>query len=236
MEAWRWMRRVGFSTIGGLLIVGLTLSPSAARAAQPMQDVRATVDGIQTIIIDARQQPDARKKQRAARLKQIVSRRFDFSEMAKRALGAYWDKRSQRERNEYVKVFTDVVETLYLDRIETYAGEHTVYLRESRDGDYAEVATKALAVKGDDLAVNYKVKRARGGDWKIYDLVIDNVSIVNNYRAQFARILNGGSFDQLLGKLRDARENQIIARKSRPDPTLLSALLLAQASSASRPR
>jgi phospholipid transport system substrate-binding protein len=156
--------------------------------------------------------------------------------MAKRALGPYWDKRSQRERNEYVKVFTEVIETLYLERMERYAGEHTVYLRESRDGDYAEVATKALAVKGDDLAVNYKVKRARGGDWKIYDLVIDNVSIVNNYRAQFARILNSGSFDQLLAKLRDARENQIIARKSRPDRTVLSALLLAQASSASRPR
>jgi phospholipid transport system substrate-binding protein len=195
-----------------------------------MQDVRATVDGIQTIIIDAHQQPGA------ARLKQLVSRRFDFLDMAKRALGPYWDKRSQRERNEYVKVFTEVIETLYLERMERYAGEHTVYLRESRDGDYAEVATKALAVKGDDLAVNYKVKRARGGDWKIYDLVIDNVSIVNNYRAQFARILNSGSFDQLLAKLRDARENQIIARKSRPDRTVLSALLLAQASSASRPR
>ena len=236
MAGWRRIRSIGFSTIGGLLIVGVTLSPSDARAAQPMQDVRATVDGIQTIIIDAHQQPDARKKQGAARLKQLVSRRFDFLDMAKRALGPYWDKRSQRERNEYVKVFTEVIETLYLERMERYAGEHTVYLRESRDGDYAEVATKALAVKGDDLAVNYKVKRARGGDWKIYDLVIDNVSIVNNYRAQFARILNSGSFDQLLAKLRDARENQIIARKSRPDRTVLSALLLAQASSASRPR
>lgn len=230
------MRHVSILTSGSVLIVCLCFSSSAASAAQPMQDVRSTVEGIQTIMLDARQQPDAKKKQRVAQLKQIVSRRFDFADMAKRALGPYWEKRSQRERSEYVRLFTDVVETFYLDRMETYASEHTVYLRESRDGDYAEVATKALAVKGADLAVNYKLKRARGGDWKIYDLVIDNVSVVNNYRAQFARVLNGGSFDQLLVKLRDAREHQIIARKSRPDPTLLSALLLAQASSGNRPR
>jgi phospholipid transport system substrate-binding protein len=213
------------------------LSSPAAWAAQPMQDVRSTVDGIQTIILDARQLPDAKKRQRAAQLNQIVSRRFDFSDMAKRALGPYWEKRSQRERNEYVRLFTDIVETFYLDRMETYAGEHTVYLREHRDGDYAEVATKALAVKGDDLTVNYKLKRARGADWKVYDLVIENVSVVNNYRAQFTRVLSGGTFDELLTRLRTARENQILARRSRPDPTLLSALLLAQASSSSsRPR
>lgn len=234
------MRHGALPTIGSLLVVCLAVclavSSSTASAAQPMQDVRSTVEGIQTIMLDARQQPDAKKQQRAAQLKQIVSRRFDFSEMAKRALGPYWDKRSEGEQHEYVRLFTDVVEAFYLDRMETDAGEHTVYLRESRDGDYAEVATKALALKGDDLALNYKLKRSRGGDWKIYDLAIDNVSVVNNYRAQFARILNGGSFDQLLAKLRDTRENQIVARKSRPDATLLSALLLAQASSGSRPR
>jgi len=231
------MRRVSVSTIGTALGVCLAFASPAASAGQPMQDVRSTVDAIQTTMLDARQLPDAKKKKRAAQLKQIVSRRFDFPEMAKRALGPYWEKRGARERNDYVKLFTDVVETFYLDRMETYAGEHTVYLRESRDGEYAEVATKSLAVKGDDLAVNYKLIRARGGDWKIYDLVIDNVSVVNNYRAQFSRILTGGSFDQLLAKLRDARQNQILARKSRPDPTLLSALLLAQASSSgSRPR
>jgi len=200
-----------------------------------MQQVRATVEEIQTIVLESRQQLDSKKNQQTARVKRLLARRFDFSEMARRALGPEWQKRSARERSEFVKVFTDIVEASYLDRIERYAGEHTVYLRENRDGDYAEVASKALAVKGDDLPINYRLKHAGGGDWKVYDLVIDNVSIVNNYRAQFSRLLSGGSFNSLLAQLRAAREHQLQAKKSHPDPTLLSAWLLAQATS-NRPR
>jgi phospholipid transport system substrate-binding protein len=228
------MGHKSIGTVGVFFAIYLCL-PSLALCAGPTQDVRSTVEGLQTIMLDARQLPETKKKLRLAQLKQIVGRRFDFTEMAKRALGPNWERRSQRERGEYVKLFAGVVETSYLDRMETYAGEHTVYVRENRDADYAEVATKALAVKGDDLAINYKLRRARSGDWKVYDLIIDNVSTVNNYRAQFARILNGGSFDQLLDKLREARDRQIQAKKSRPDSTLLSAWLLAQASG-NRPR
>jgi phospholipid transport system substrate-binding protein len=217
-----------------LIAVFCLLSPGLSWGGPPMQQVRSTVEGIQTVMLDARQQPDAKKKQRVAQIRHLIARRFDFTEMAKRALGPEWQRRSQRERGEYVKLFTDLVETSYLDRMETYAGEHVVYLRENRDADYAEVATKALAVKDEDLAINYKLKRA-GSEWKIYDLIIDNVSVVNNYRAQFTRILNETSFDRLLSKLRESRQNQMQAKKSRPDTTLLSAWILAQASP-NRPR
>lgn len=217
-----------------LLAVFWLLLPGLSWGGPPLQQVRSTVEGIQTIMLDARQQPDTKKKQRVAQIKQLVGRRFDFTEMAKRALGPEWQRHSQRERGEYVKLFTDIIETSYLDRMESYAGENVVYLRENRDADYAEVATKALAVKGEDLGINYKLKRA-GSEWKIYDLIIDNVSVVNNYRAQFTRILNDASFHQLLGKLRESRDHQIQAKRTRPDTTLLSAWILAQASS-NRPR
>jgi phospholipid transport system substrate-binding protein len=195
--------------------------------------VRSTLERLQTELL-TRQESEAKKKNRAAAIKQLIARRFDFSEMAKRALGPHWERRSSRERSEYVKLFTDVAADGYLDQIEPFAGERILYLRESRDGDYAEVATKALGLKGDELDITYKL-RSRGGEWKVYDLVVENVSVVNNYRAQFARIMNSGSFDDLLAKLRDAHANQMLARRTRPDPTLVSAWLLAQAAP-NRPR
>lgn len=226
------MRRKAIGAAGALL--AFFLVQDFLWAGPPTQQVRSTVEGVYTELLNSRQESEAKKKKHAAAIKQAIARRFDFAEMAKRALGPYWERRNARERNDYVRIFTDVAADAYVDQIEPFARETILYLRESRDGDFAEVNTKALGIKGDELDVNYKL-RSRGGEWKVYDLVIENVSVVNNYRAQFARIMNRGSFDDLLARLRDAHANQMIARKSRPDATLVSAWLLAQASP-NRPR
>lgn len=207
-------------------------SPGASGA--PSRQVRATVEGIQNIMQDPRLQNDARKKERRARLKQLIVRRFDFADMARRALGPNWQGRTAKERADFVKVFGDLLEDAYLDQIELYGADSFAYLRESRDGDFAEVNTKAMGIRGDELAIDYKL-RARGGDWKVYDLVVENVSVVNNYRSQFNRILNGESFGALLKKLRATRSTQVQARMTRPDSTVFSYWLLAQAAP-NRPR
>src|ERR1043166_2978395 len=209
------MRR---KTIGaaGVLLAGFFLVQDLLWAGPPTQQVRSTVENVYTALLNSRLESESKKKKHAAAVKQAIAPRFDFGEMAKRALGPYWERRSARERGEYVKIFTDVAADAYVDQIEQFAGERILYLRESRDGDFAEVNTKALGIK-------------------VYDLVVDNVSVVNNYRAQFARIMNRGSFDDLLTKLRDAHANQMLARRTRPDPTLVSAWLLAQAAP-NRPR
>ncbi len=219
--------------VAGALLAGFFLLQDFLWAGAPTQQVRTTVEGIQAALQNPRQ--ESGKKKHAASIKQLIGRRFDFSEMAKRALGPYWGSRSARERTAYIKLFADVVGDSYIDQIEPFAGERLVYLRETRDGDFAEVATKALGIRGDELAIDYRLMRTHGGEWKIYDLVVDKVSVVNNYRAQFARIMSQGSFDDLLAKLREAHTNQIFARKSRPDSTLVSAWLLAQAAP-NRPR
>ncbi|HEX9444658.1 MAG TPA: ABC transporter substrate-binding protein, partial [Candidatus Binatia bacterium] len=159
---------------------------------------------------------------------------FDFAEMAQRSLGPHWQARTFRERSDFVKVFSGLLADAYLDQIEFYAGDRFAYLRESRDGEFAEVDTKVMGVKGDELAINYKL-RARSGDWKVYDLVIENVSVVHNYRSQFNRVLSGASFGDLLKKLRETRTHQLQAKNTRPDSTVLSYLLLAQAAP-NRPR
>jgi phospholipid transport system substrate-binding protein len=199
-----------------------------------MEEIRATLDQVQAIQRDPRFKSEAGKKERQNRLRRTLGRRFDYAEMAKRSLGSHWQGRTKQERTEFVKLFTDLMEASYLDQIDPYLGEKFIYLREIRDGDFSEIATKVVPAKGDEIAVHYKMRYGKGG-WRIYDVVVENVSVVNNYRSQFNRVLNGASFQDLLEKLRETRVNQLQAKRSRPDSTIVSYWLLAQAAQ-QRPR
>ena len=222
--------------LAGLAVffVAFLSAPVYPSAGVATQQVRSTVEKIQGILRDSRARSDAQKKSRRAQLSQAIARRFDFADMAQRALGQHWQARAAGERAYFVKVFSGLLEDAYLDQIEPYAGDRFVYLRESRDGEFAEVDTKALGIQGDELSVGYRL-RARGGEWKVYDLVIENVSVVNNYRSQFNRVLSGAPFSDLLKKLRDTRNRQLQAKKTRPDSTVLAYWALAQAAP-NRPR
>jgi phospholipid transport system substrate-binding protein len=212
----------------------LLLTPALSNAGPATEQLRGTVEKVQVILQDARLKPETQKKQRRVQLRQVMSQRFDFGDMAKRSLGTHWQGRTPAQQAKFVKLYTDLLEDAYLDQIEPNVSERFIYLRETRDGEFAEVATKVIPVKGDELAINYRL-RSTNGNWKIYDLVIENVSVVNNYRSQFNRILNGASFDELLERMRETRTNQVQAKKLRPDSTIVSASLLA-AASPSRPR
>ncbi|HEY2986952.1 MAG TPA: ABC transporter substrate-binding protein [Candidatus Binatia bacterium] len=209
----------------------LLLTPVLSNAGPATEQLRGTVEKVQGILQDARLKPETQKKQRRVQLRQVMSQRFDFGDMAKRSLGIHWPGRTPAQQAKFVKLYTDLLEDAYLDQIEPNVSERFVYLRETRDRDFAEVVTKVIPVKGEELAINYRL-RSTNGNWKIYDLVIENVSVVNNYRSQFNRILNGSSFDELLERLRETRMNQVQAKKSRPDSTIVSAWLLAAASPA----
>jgi phospholipid transport system substrate-binding protein len=212
----------------------LILAPAVWSAGSATDDIRSTHEKIHSLLQDPQPKSEARKKDRQAQLRQTLARRFDFSEMAKRSLGSHWQGRTKQERAEFVKLFTDLVETSYLDQIDPYLGEKFIYLREIQDGDFSEVAAKIVPAKGDEIAVYYKLRSGKDG-WRIYDVVVANVSVVNNYRSQFNRVLNGMPFDDFLKRLRDTRTKQVQARQTRPDSTIVSYWLLAQASPA-RPR
>src|SRR5574341_2209046 len=121
--------------------------------------------------------------------------------MAKRSLGPHWQRQNGEEQLQFVRLFTELLEKSYSDQIESYDGEKILYGRENVAQDQAEVDTKIVTKKGEQISVNYKL-RAAGGDWKVYDVVIENISLVNNFRSQFSRILATSSFDELLRKLR----------------------------------
>lgn len=174
--------------------------PRVAAAGAPTEQTRATVDRVLGILKTPELQGDSKQQQRRQQLRQAILPRFDFAEMAKRALGARWNERSAQEQQEFVRLFTDLLEKSYLDKIENFNGEKILYTREQQDSDYAEVSTKVVTKKGEEMSINYKLHPA-GGEWKVYDVVIEDISLVNNYRSQFNRILANASFDELLRKL-----------------------------------
>jgi phospholipid transport system substrate-binding protein len=184
-----------------LLTTGLlTLSPAALRAGVPTDQVRETADRVLSVLQDSRLKSPDKQQERRAQIRQIIANRFDFAEMAKRSLGSNWQKVSNDERREFVELFTELLEKSYADQIESYNGEKIVYGRENVSQDQAEVNSKIVTKKGEEVAVNYKL-RSEGGDWKVYDVIIADISIVNNFRSQFNRILANASFAELLKKL-----------------------------------
>jgi phospholipid transport system substrate-binding protein len=132
-----------------------------------------------------------------------VSRRpFDFDEISRRALSRHWTARSPEEQVEFVRLFTDLLERSYIGRIESYAGEKIVYVNELVDGSYATVRSKVLAARRTaDTPVDYRLHLVQGR-WKVYDILIDNVSFVATYRSEFARILQREPYAELVERLR----------------------------------
>jgi len=185
--------------------------PGQLLAGLPTDQVRQTADKVLLILQDPRLKSPDMREERNHQLRQVISARFDFQAMAQSSLGPHWQRRGTEERRDFVQLFTDLLERTYADQIAAYNGEKVVYGRETQDRDFAEVDTKILTKTGDEFSVNYKL-RSSDRDWKVYDVVIENISLVNNYRSQFHRVLAKSSFDDLLRKM---REKQFAAPQSK---------------------
>jgi phospholipid transport system substrate-binding protein len=121
--------------------------------------------------------------------------------MGKRSLGAHWRRRTSEEQKQFIESFSELVEASYVDAIESYDGEKVVIGGDKQDKEFAEVNTKILTKKGEEFAIGYRLHQS-GGAWKVYDVVLENVSLVNNYRSQFNRVIAKSSYDELLSKLK----------------------------------
>ena len=187
------------STVG--LSILLLVQPVWVAAGVPGDQVRQTTDKLLAILKDPQLKGESKKNERRDKLKEVIYQRFDFTEMAKRSLGSEWPRRSPEEQKEFVKLFTDLLERAYLDQLESYSGEKIQYLKEREDDNYAQVETKIIDKKGQEFSVNYRLHN-RNGDWKVYDVVIEDISLVNNYRAQFKRALATASYEELVNRMK----------------------------------
>jgi phospholipid transport system substrate-binding protein len=189
----------------GLLFLVLALGSRNAVAGLPTDQIKSTVEKALVVLNDPRLKPPAKLKERRDQLRQILFARFDFTEMAKRALGSNWRRRTPQEQEEFVRLFTDVLERTYAEIIESYTDEKIVYVNERIDGTYADVGSKILTSKGEEYSINYKAHLI-SNEWKVYDVVAENISLVNNYRSQFNRVIANGSYEELVRRLRDKAE------------------------------
>ena len=173
-----------------------------ALAGEPLELVKSAGERVIAILKDPKWKAPDRKKERVERLKEIINPIFDYEEMARRTLGAHWRRRTAAEQQEFVKLFRAFLETVYSEKVDLYEGERAVFGRETIDEDYAEVESKVTNGKGEESPVFYRLKRT-DGKWKVYDAVVENISIVNNYRSQFDRVLTKSSFEELKKLLRE---------------------------------
>ena len=198
----RW-RRIG-AVIGfqALLIVPLLLGYGArnAEAGGATEAMKGTIDEVLRILGDKDLKQPAKAEQRRQMLEKVVGDRFDYAEMSRRALGAPWANLSDGEKQEFVGLFQTLLVNSYADKVESYSGEGVQYINERTEKDYAEVRTKVLTGKT-EIPLDYRLLN-KSSVWRVYDVVVDGVSLVNNYRGQFTKILRNGTFAELLDQLR----------------------------------
>jgi phospholipid transport system substrate-binding protein len=172
-----------------------------AVAGAPTDQLRARVDRVLAVLEDPALKQEARAADRRAAIRAIANELFDFRELSQRTLARHWQGRTQAERDEFVELFADLLERSYIGKIETYSGgERVQYLGESPDGDLVTVRTRIVTKAGTEIPIDYRMHRA-GDRWLVYDVVIEGVSLVANYRTQFNRIIQQSSFKDLLAKL-----------------------------------
>lgn len=185
-----------------LLTAALSVVARTAAAGVPTEQIKTTVEKALVVLKDPQLKTPAKMSERRDQLKQILFARFDFTEMARRALGANWRRRTPQEQEEFVRLFTEVLERAYAGIIESYSDEKILYTNERIDGSFADVGSKIVTSKGEEYSINYKAHLV-SNEWKVYDVVAENISLVNNYRSQFTRVIAHESYDELVRRLKN---------------------------------
>lgn len=175
---------------------------SQGQAGTPTEQIRATTDKILEILKDPALEGPEKEAERRRRVREAVDECFDWEEISRRALGRHWRKRSESERREFIDLFGDLVERTYMDRVANYSGERVEFLGENIEGNYGVVSVRILTLKNEDISLEYRVRK-KGNDWFVYDVTVEGVSLVNNYRVQFNSIIMKSSYEDLRRRLRE---------------------------------
>ena len=202
--------RAVFACVVGL---GLLLGPwlaAPARAGAPLDQLKAQIDRVLKVLEDPDMKKDGRAKDRRTAVRKIADDIFDFGETAKRSLGRHWTSRTSGERDEFVRLFSDLLERSYISKIELYGGEKIAYLGDQLDGDQALVRTRIVTKGGAEVPVEYRMLK-KGDRWLVYDVVIEGVSLVANYRTQFNKIIQTSSYAELVKKMKVKQDEFIEA-------------------------
>jgi phospholipid transport system substrate-binding protein len=200
--------RIHARVIWTLIFLFTLCSVDGAWAGPPTDQLREGVDRVGKILKDPELAADTRADERRVAIGTAVDKIFDFSETAKRSLGQYWAQRTPAEREEFVRLFTDLFKRTYVSKVDQFNSEMT-YRGETVEGDHAVVRTTLLLAKGGEISLDYLMHHP-GNRWQVYDLNIDGISFVANYRAQFNKIIRTSSYEALVTKLK-SRQAEFLA-------------------------
>ena len=193
-----------------LVMVALTAglvagSIAPARAGAPTDQVREYTDAVVRILEDPALKAEDRKPERRAAVRKIAAEVFDVQETARRALGPHWQQRTPQQREEFVQLFAELLEQTYISKIDFFGGERLRFTEEKVDGENAIVRAKVVTRQATEVPVEARLLR-KGDRWLVYDILIENISLVGNYRAQFDRIIRTQGYDELVKRLRTRGE------------------------------
>ncbi|HEV8456886.1 MAG TPA: ABC transporter substrate-binding protein [Methylomirabilota bacterium] len=184
------------------LAVALALLTARDAAAGPPTDqLRGSIDLVLKTLTDPELKKEANTARRRATIRSIANEIFDFAEISQRSLGRHWQARTPAEREEFARIFGDLLENAYISKIESYSGEKIQYLGDATDGDQATVKTRIVTKQGTEIPVDYRML-LKDDRWRAYDVNIEGVSLVANYRTQFNAIIQRTGYPDLVAKLR----------------------------------
>lgn len=201
-----------------LLTLMLTVgSVQAAGAGPPTDQMKQYTEHVIRVLEDPALKAPERRHERRAAVRRIAAEVFDVTETAKRALGPHWRGRTPEEQQEFVALFADLLERTYIAQIDLFGGERLRFVGEVVDGDQATVRARVVTKRGVEVPVDARLIRT-GDRWLIYDVIIESLSLVGNYRVQFDRIIRTTSFAELMRRLR-SRSEFLDEKVTRPRPS-----------------
>ena len=198
-----------------VLSLGLWSVP-AAWAGPPTDQLRDGIERIFKILGDPDLRGDEKASQRKTAVTRVAGEIFDFTEMSKRTLGRHWDQRTPAERQDFARLFTELIQRSYFSRIDEHGSEKTVFRGETVDGQHAVVRTTLLLTHGSQMPLDYSMQNT-SDRWRVYDLSIDGISLVANYRAQFNRIIRTSSYVDLVTRL-TSNQTEFATPSASPGP------------------
>jgi len=185
----------------GVAVVAALLVGRAAFAGPPTDQLRTHIDRVVKALEESALKGDDKALERRRLVRGIANDIFDWAETARRALARHWQTLTDGQREEFVKLFGDLLERAYISKIELYGGEKIAYSSERVDADLATVSTKIMTKNGTEVPVDYRLFK-RGDRWMIYDVSVEGISLVSNYRTQFNKIIQTNGFNGLVEKMR----------------------------------
>lgn len=182
------------------LCIILLLTFQAQSAETPLAIVKNSIGEILDILASEEYRNEENRQPLREKIFSIANDRFFWEEIAKRSLGRKWKDQTREDQEKFVSLFTKLLKDNYIGKLESYSQQQVIYEEEIFKGQYAEVRTKIVQEKGEDIPVYYRMIN-EGGTWLVYDVVIEGISLVKNYRSQFEDMLSKSSFKEFLDKI-----------------------------------